>query len=71
MPPRTLRLVDEYNFKHFRRRWREIDQLWDPFRVEPEHWDAIRTLRFAARDELRAELRDAVLLGEPKYLIAV
>lgn len=68
--PRKLLLVDETNFRLFRKRWRDIEQLWQAC-GDPEHWDAVRGLREAARDELRKEMLSVYHVGPRIYAIAV
>jgi hypothetical protein len=43
-------------FENFHRRWAAIDRLW-PACGDPEYVEVVATLRNAARDELRAEVR--------------
>lgn len=68
--PRRLLMVDETNLRHFRKRWREIDQLWGAC-GDPEHWDVVRGLREAARDELRQEMLSVYHVGPRIFAIAI
>lgn len=71
-PHRAFVRVSREAWAEFHERWAEIDRLWVPC-GDPEHIDAVASLRMSARDDLRADIRAKALLQQHQgnYLVPV
>ncbi len=67
---RSAKFVDYTTFRDFHRKRVEINRRW-PACGDPQHWAVIAGLRKTAREELYAEMREAVSVGPASYLIYV